>query len=287
MPDPTFIPPASVAAAAAAGLDLRAKHGRGGTRVGARRGSQLADRERVSTDTVRRMASYFARHAVDAKAPGWADEKNPSAGWVAWLLWGGDAGREWAKRILADVEKDTAEEGSICVAALLPPALAAQFPKPWAPGVDQQMPPHVTVLYATMDRARLALAERICRDAAAHSPPLEARVGGLGHFDLDDQAVAYADVVAPGIADLRQHLLQALRGCGIGADQQHPEYTPHATIAYLPKGGRWDGAVPAGRGLARRPGEGRSRAAGARRRGRRPHRGIPPHECHCATPCRS
>lgn len=247
MADPTFIPPAAVGEAAALGLELRQRFGRGGTRIGAGRGTQLSNRERVSLDIVRRMSSYFARHAVDAKAPGWADEDAPSAGWIAWLLWGGDPGRAWVKQILADVEKDQEEGGSICVAAMLPPALASQFPAQAAPDVDQQMPPHITVLYAQMDRARLALAERIVRDAVGNAPPIQARVGGLGHFDHDDQSVAWAGVDAPGLADLREHLLQSLRACGIGADQDHPSYTPHATISYLPPGGRWSGAVPAGR----------------------------------------
>jgi hypothetical protein len=43
------------------------------------------------------MHSYFARHAVDASAPGWGDASAPSAGWIAWLLWGGDSGRTWAR----------------------------------------------------------------------------------------------------------------------------------------------------------------------------------------------
>jgi hypothetical protein len=39
--------------------------------------------------------SYFQRHAVDKL---WQRDP-PSNGWIAWLLWGGDAGREWATKI--------------------------------------------------------------------------------------------------------------------------------------------------------------------------------------------
>jgi hypothetical protein len=44
------------------------------------------------------MSAFFSRH-----------EKNKSggendAGYIAWLLWGGDAGRAWANRIIKMVE---------------------------------------------------------------------------------------------------------------------------------------------------------------------------------------
>ena len=95
-------PPATVVAAAYRGLDLRREHGRGGTLVGVARARDLRNRRTLSLDTVRRMASYFARHAVDLEAPaakvGHPDY--PSPGRIAWLLWGGDAGRAWASKIL-------------------------------------------------------------------------------------------------------------------------------------------------------------------------------------------
>jgi len=92
-----------VAAVAKRGLALREEFKRGGTIVGARRATQLADREVVSIETIKRMAAYFDRHAVDLEAPA-AKPGNagyPSAGRIAWDLWGGNAGRAWAKRQLA------------------------------------------------------------------------------------------------------------------------------------------------------------------------------------------
>lgn len=46
------------------------------------------------------MYSYFARHEVDKKTRThrWGSDEDPSAGYIAWLLWGGDAGKEWAGR---------------------------------------------------------------------------------------------------------------------------------------------------------------------------------------------
>ena len=43
------------------------------------------------------MVSYFARHSVDKRAENFGNDDNPSAGYIAWLLWGGDAGQKWAE----------------------------------------------------------------------------------------------------------------------------------------------------------------------------------------------
>jgi hypothetical protein len=80
------------------------KAGDGFTSVGRRRAAQLAAGGSVSRDTVARMRSYFARHAVDKNAEGFsAGEKGyPSPGRVAWDAWGGDAGRTWVNGIKLD-----------------------------------------------------------------------------------------------------------------------------------------------------------------------------------------
>jgi hypothetical protein len=97
--DDELVPPAEVAACAARGLDLRRRFRRGGTEVGRARAEQLVARRAVSARDIKAIYSYFARHAVDRRAAQWADESNPSAGYVAWLLWGGDPGRDWIGRL--------------------------------------------------------------------------------------------------------------------------------------------------------------------------------------------
>ena len=101
MPDIDLKPTEEMAANAARGLELREKHGRGGTAVGVARARDISNRKNLSPDTVRRMNSYFARHAVDKQGEGWGKD---SAGYIAWLLWGGDAGRAWAKRKSRELE---------------------------------------------------------------------------------------------------------------------------------------------------------------------------------------
>ena len=94
-------PPKDVVDAARRGLDLREEHGRGGTEVGVRRAEQLGARETVSDRDIKSMYSYFARHAVDRHGRNWADPVKPSAGYIAWQLWGGDAGRAWINGLRA------------------------------------------------------------------------------------------------------------------------------------------------------------------------------------------
>lgn len=84
---------------------MRRQFGRGGTAVGFARARDLKNRRNLSPDTIRRMTRYFARHEVDKRAKNFGNPDNPSAGYVAWLLWGGDEGRKWAEEIEARMDK--------------------------------------------------------------------------------------------------------------------------------------------------------------------------------------
>ena len=92
--------PAAAKKNAQKAIDWKEEHGRdevdAGTPVGWARAHQLAKGENLSTDTVKRM-SAFNRHRKnssikpDLKATPWKDR-----GYVAWLIWGGDEGVDWA-----------------------------------------------------------------------------------------------------------------------------------------------------------------------------------------------
>lgn len=90
------------------GLELREKHGRGGTAVGVARARDISNGKRLSPSTVRRMHSYFARHEVDKKGEGWGED---SAGYIAWLLWGGDAGKSFAETKVGQLDKAEGKNG--------------------------------------------------------------------------------------------------------------------------------------------------------------------------------
>ena len=84
------------------GLKLREEYGRGGTAVGVARARDIVNRSNLSLDTVKRMYSFFSRHEVDKKGKGFnkGEEGYPSAGLIAWLLWGGDSAFSWSRNIV-------------------------------------------------------------------------------------------------------------------------------------------------------------------------------------------
>lgn len=103
----SFIPPVEVQANARRALEVRAskpESQRGMLAVGLGRARDLSSGRPVSLDVIRRMNSFFARHAVDKQGDTWS-EMGP--GWQAWMGWGGDAGQRWARRILARYEQRT------------------------------------------------------------------------------------------------------------------------------------------------------------------------------------
>lgn len=68
--------------------------------MGDDRAHQLAERRDLSEADIKAMHSFFARHAVDkdGKSNKWDLDNDPSAGFIAWRLGGGDAGKAWADR---------------------------------------------------------------------------------------------------------------------------------------------------------------------------------------------
>ena len=91
-------------------IEWRDKYGRdvvtAGTEVGWRRASQLANRENISLDVVKRMAQ-FNRHRENSKIdPKYKGEPWKDNGYVAWNLWGGTAGVDWAIREVNKLKDD-------------------------------------------------------------------------------------------------------------------------------------------------------------------------------------
>ena len=103
--------PAAVRKAARLGLSLRKKQKRGarsglttkqagklGIGSGVARARDLI-KGKVSLETIRRMSSYFRRHRGNYKLDR-GKEPEEDRGYVAGLLWGGEAGRKWAASVL-------------------------------------------------------------------------------------------------------------------------------------------------------------------------------------------
>lgn len=106
----TFSPPQAVRNTARRGLELRRRFGRGGLVKAA----NLADSDEIPLETIRRMGAFFKRHEGN-NCPGQREpDGGPTAGSIAWLLWGGNAGRRWAADILRN-EVEKAEQKTLNV----------------------------------------------------------------------------------------------------------------------------------------------------------------------------
>lgn len=98
-------PTQAMADAAQAVIDLRStlpKSKRGLTPVGIRRMHQIARRDVLSMDTIRRIARFRDRNKRFKGAERGTGE------WLAWGAWGGDTAGAWADRTIAKADLDSA-----------------------------------------------------------------------------------------------------------------------------------------------------------------------------------
>ncbi|MDA8718537.1 hypothetical protein N9M17_00770 [bacterium] len=111
----SYTPPASAISAAKRGLEQRKKYGRGGLSPaeaksqgidsGVTRARKIAS-GKVSKHDVRRM-SAFNRHRKNNNPGKKMPDGGPTAGTIAWNLWGGSAGVNWAKKKSAAMNAET------------------------------------------------------------------------------------------------------------------------------------------------------------------------------------
>lgn len=127
----SYAPTKEMSASAEMGLRWREEYGRGGTEIGVARARDIKNMRNLSLDTIKRMNSYFSRHAVDKEASGWNDgeEGFPSAGRIAWELWGGDAGMEWSSRIIERIKSENLSDDAYIAEELI--ELGHDAPEDW------------------------------------------------------------------------------------------------------------------------------------------------------------
>ena len=89
-------------------IDWKEKYGRdvvtAGTEVGWQRAHQLAKGESLSEDVVSRMAQFNRHRKNSTIAPEFKDEPWKDKGYVAWLIWGGDEGVDWAMETMDKIK---------------------------------------------------------------------------------------------------------------------------------------------------------------------------------------
>lgn len=109
--DIDFTPTQGMIDEAKKGKEWREEFGRGGTEVGLKTANMIISNS-LSADRVTRMYSYLQRHEVDKQGEGFSPDEDgfPSAGRIAWALWGGDPAVKFSERkrneIIAEEEKD-------------------------------------------------------------------------------------------------------------------------------------------------------------------------------------
>ena len=99
-------PTAGMASAARRGLKLHeeGKSGDGLKPETVARANRLAKREEMNEDWIREMNAWFARHESASKSPGWDTPGEEKPGFVAWLLWGGNAAKNWSARKVKEMD---------------------------------------------------------------------------------------------------------------------------------------------------------------------------------------
>ena len=114
--DMKFVPNDGMVEAARRALAWKDEGRDGGTRVGLARANQIVNGEKLSEDTILRMYSFFSRHEVDKEAEGFSagEDGFPSAGRVAWDLWGGDAGYAWSTRLRNKIQGEESKSIDCC-----------------------------------------------------------------------------------------------------------------------------------------------------------------------------
>ena len=99
--DAAHTPPKKVRDEAMKGVVLSHRHNyTSASGIGLVRAMQLVVKPKIWDRSVQRMSSYFERHIRDQESANFGNDKNPSRGYMAWLNWGGDSGKDWADNIV-------------------------------------------------------------------------------------------------------------------------------------------------------------------------------------------
>ena len=92
--------PESVSNNAKRGIELNeAVNNKCATQVGKVRAQQLANKEKLSIDTIQRMYSYLSRAEVY-----YNENDTKACGTISYLLWGGKSGLSWSRNKLKELD---------------------------------------------------------------------------------------------------------------------------------------------------------------------------------------
>lgn len=215
--------------------------------TGWRRARQLATERTISAQDIVEIAAWFARHGEQAGtravAPEFAETPWRDAGYVAWLGWGGDTMRSYAKQVREGMEdRADATEGAAWIGVPLPEAaragwLAAKAAVEAITGpLDVGDDPHITVLYlGQVPPDSLQEITAIVETVAAKAQPEQVQMGGARAFPATASTKGRIPVhleVRGGWAlrDLNDQLTRRL--AHRISTPQHARFVPHVTLGY-------------------------------------------------------
>lgn len=244
--------PLAVRRKARLGLKLSRLFKRGGTAVGKQSARLLASGS-FPVSRLPRLTSFFDRHDIQIRrnnersSAGWGP-KDPSARYIAWLLWGGDEGWAWAKRERARLERVT-EDADFSDAALLAFELGDDDLVTWralrdqaaeivaleghADGDPMLEDAHLTLVYfGTVKKGSKADAAKDFINAFASVAAPEPEVLGVRLFpaQADGRCPVVIEFKPKGLSGLYRRALVALVSHVTAT--QFPKYRPHVTLGY-------------------------------------------------------
>lgn len=273
-----FKPPESVAKEAEKGLEYRQRSGKGGLSSqeagksgigsGVQRAVNLKNRNNIAPDTIQQMLNFFSRHEKNKSiAP--ENRKTPweDAGYVAWLLWGGDSGLAWAKKVKGQMDRaDKESEKKASSPLSLMRDYGSSLSQAWGPVLPETQkdfkkasntgnstsvgifiplpedlasqfpsltqdlsPPHVTLLAVGDVTGREEIFLNTVRDFFnKERGPILARLAGPDYFTTQTGRVAYTRVhFSTDMGALRDRLSSHLQDVGFQVENKFP-------LAYSP-----------------------------------------------------
>jgi hypothetical protein len=189
-------PPDGVRAACCAGLAKRAEHGKGGTAASVPFASRVCAGGPVTQDDLVAMLTHMAAIETAMIDRGLAD---PALS-VAWLLWGGDEGRDWAEEFVLRERPVVAAPTQLDVE---PDDQDPEAPG-WIRSLNQLAEEEATLLArlhelmeAGVEFAVSRLRSKVVNSLSRPSAALKAACGGLTHRDTLLASMA----AAPGAAE--------------------------------------------------------------------------------------
>jgi hypothetical protein len=106
--------PIKVKKEALKGLEMSWKHNyTSASGIGLVRAMQLVVKPKIWERSVDRMKAYFTRHQSDKQGEHFGDNRKPSRGYLAWLVWGGDSGFAWSKRMVGSKQNPRVSKRSL------------------------------------------------------------------------------------------------------------------------------------------------------------------------------